>query len=103
MTFSAPKRVSVLLGVGDDTLRAVIRDAHDRVVRDALGYVERMAAVTRRGRVACMRSPTMRWPPRRFSIARRVPATRNCALQVLVANLTLGADGHLSTPDGRRS
>jgi conjugative relaxase-like TrwC/TraI family protein len=49
LTFSAPKSVSVLFGVGDDDLRAVLRDAHDRAVIDALGYMEREAAVTRRG------------------------------------------------------
>src|SRR3954468_5638338 len=35
LTFSAPKSVSVLLGVGDDAMRSVIRDAHDRAVGDA--------------------------------------------------------------------
>ena len=49
LTFSAPKSVSVLFGVGDDALRTVLRDAHDRAVLDALGYMERAAAVTRRG------------------------------------------------------
>jgi hypothetical protein len=49
LTFSAPKSVSVLFGIGDDELRAVVRDAHDRAVIDALGYMEREAAVTRRG------------------------------------------------------
>src|SRR5687767_9211983 len=48
LTFSAPKSVSVLFGVGDDAMRAVVQAAHDRAVREALGYMERAAAVTRR-------------------------------------------------------
>src|SRR4051794_19941621 len=44
VTFSAPKSVSVLFGIGDDELRGAIRDAHDRAVLDALGYVEGHAA-----------------------------------------------------------
>src|SRR5690349_5803510 len=49
LTFSAPKSVSVLFGVGDDELRGVIRDAHDQAVAEALGYLEREAIATRRG------------------------------------------------------
>ena len=43
LTFSAPKSVSVLFGIGDDALRGAIQDAHDRAVADALAYVEREA------------------------------------------------------------
>ena len=49
LTFSAPKSVSVLFGIGDDVLRRAIRDAHDQAVGEALGYLEREAAVTRAG------------------------------------------------------
>ena len=49
LTFSAPKSVSVLFGVGDDEMRGAIQDAHDQAVREALAYVEREAGVTRRG------------------------------------------------------
>jgi hypothetical protein len=41
LTFSAPKSVRVLFGIGDDKLRAVLRDAHDRAVLEAVGYIER--------------------------------------------------------------
>ena len=50
LTFSAPKSVSVLFGVGDEALRGRVRAAHDRAVREALGYLERSAAAVRRGR-----------------------------------------------------
>src|ERR1700760_4430008 len=49
LTFSAPKSVSVLFGVGDGRLRGVLRDAHDRAVGEALACVGRAAAATRRG------------------------------------------------------
>ncbi|WP_324341576.1 MobF family relaxase [Baekduia sp.] len=49
LTFSAPKSVSVVYGIGDRTVSPVVRDAHDEAVREALGYLERHAAWTRRG------------------------------------------------------
>jgi conjugative relaxase-like TrwC/TraI family protein len=49
LTFSAPKSVSVLYGVADRTVSPVVREAHDRAVEEALGYVERHATWTRRG------------------------------------------------------
>src|SRR5690349_12114485 len=35
LTFSAPKSVSVLFGIGGSELRGAIRDAHDRAVGEA--------------------------------------------------------------------
>ena len=49
LTFSAPKSVSVLYGIGDSELSGKVRDAHDRAVEQALGYLERHATWTRRG------------------------------------------------------
>ncbi|MCW2993816.1 MAG: conjugative relaxase [Conexibacter sp.] len=49
LTFSAPKSVSVLFGLGDRTVAPVVRDVHDQAVADALGYIERNAVWTRRG------------------------------------------------------
>ncbi len=49
LTFSAPKSVSVIYGLGDpDTVREV-RAAHDRAVGAALGWLERAGCVSRRG------------------------------------------------------
>jgi conjugative relaxase-like TrwC/TraI family protein len=50
LTFSAPKSVSVLYGIGSDQVSAAARDAHDEAVRQAIGYLERHAAKVRRGR-----------------------------------------------------
>src|SRR3954470_13761736 len=53
LTFSAPKSVSLLYGIGDDRTARLARDAHDEAVKQALGYMERNACWTRRsgGRV----------------------------------------------------
>jgi conjugative relaxase-like TrwC/TraI family protein len=50
LTFSAPKSVSVIYGISDRTISPVVRQAHDDAVRDALGYLERHATWTRRGK-----------------------------------------------------
>lgn len=50
LTFSAPKSVSVLLGVTGPVVSAQVRDAHDAAVQQAVGYIERHATWTRRGR-----------------------------------------------------
>jgi conjugative relaxase-like TrwC/TraI family protein len=49
LTFSAPKSVSVLFAVSDPDVARLVRDAHDQAVVQALAYVERHAAWTRRG------------------------------------------------------
>src|SRR3954471_23075863 len=50
LTFSAPKSVSILYGVGGADVSAAVREAHDDAVRQALGYLEREACWTRRRR-----------------------------------------------------
>jgi conjugative relaxase-like TrwC/TraI family protein len=49
VTFSAPKSVSVLFGLGDESLRRTVRSAHDAAVAEAFGYLELVAANGRRG------------------------------------------------------
>ncbi|MFN8160889.1 MAG: MobF family relaxase [Solirubrobacterales bacterium] len=49
LTFSAPKSVSLLWALGDPGISAPIRDAHERSIDAALGYLERQACWTRRG------------------------------------------------------
>ena len=47
----------MLFGIGDESVRAAIQAAHDRAVADAFGYIERQAAVTRRGAGGIHRIP----------------------------------------------
>ncbi len=102
LTFSAPKSVSVLFGIGDDELRAVLRDAHDRAVIDALGYMEREAAVTRRGPAGAHGIVGNGLVAAAFRHRTSRAGDPQLHTHVLVANLTLGADGQWSTLDGRR-
>ncbi len=55
-TFSAPKSVSVLFGVGEPELRLEITDAHDRAVETVLGWIEAHAhtRLRRRGHIVCV-------------------------------------------------
>ncbi|MGB8360520.1 MAG: MobF family relaxase [Acidimicrobiia bacterium] len=39
-TFSAPKSVSLLWGLGDDRVRSQVAEAHDRAVESVLGWIE---------------------------------------------------------------
>jgi conjugative relaxase-like TrwC/TraI family protein len=102
LTFSAPKSVSVLFGIGDERLREVIAAAHDRAIEDALGYVERQGAVTRRGAggVHSIRGHGLIAAAFRHRTSRA--GDPQLHTHVLVANLTLGADGRWSALDGRR-
>ncbi len=102
LTFSAPKSVSVLFGIGDDDLRRAIRDAHDHAVGEALGYLEREAAVTRRGPggVHVIAGRGLIGAAFRHRTSRA--GDPQLHTHVLVANLVLGADGRWSTLDGRR-
>src|SRR4051794_21534856 len=102
LTFSAPKSVSVLFGVGDDDLRGVIRDAHDEAVAEALGYLEREAIATRRGAggMNVIRGHGLIGAAFRHRTSRA--GDPQLHTHVLVANLVLGADGRWGTLDGRR-
>jgi conjugative relaxase-like TrwC/TraI family protein len=50
LTFSAPKSVSVLFAIDDERVAGELLAAHERAVDVALGYLERKACRTRRGR-----------------------------------------------------
>jgi conjugative relaxase-like TrwC/TraI family protein len=101
LTFSAPKSVSVLFGVGDEELRAVVQTAHDRAVREALAYMERAAAVTRRGAGGAHVIAGNGFVAAAFRHRTSRAGDPQLHTHVLVANLTLGADGRWSTLDGR--
>jgi conjugative relaxase-like TrwC/TraI family protein len=102
LTFSAPKSVSVLFGVGDDGMRAAIQDAHDQAVREALAYVEREAGVTRRGAGGAVAIAGRGLIGAAFRHRTSRAGDPQLHTHVLVANLVLGADGRWgsSTGDG---
>lgn len=49
-TFSAPKSVSLIWAAGDAELRQQIKTAQERAVCQAIQFIERKAAITRRGK-----------------------------------------------------
>ena len=82
--------------------RASLQEAHDRAVRDALGYLEREAAVTRRGPAGVHAIAGNGFVAAGFRHRTSRAGDPQLHTHVLVANLTLGADGQWSTLDGRR-
>jgi conjugative relaxase-like TrwC/TraI family protein len=49
LTFSAPKSVSVLFGVGDERVAQQVREAHRAAVDQTIGYLEELCARAARG------------------------------------------------------
>jgi conjugative relaxase-like TrwC/TraI family protein len=88
LTFSAPKSVSALYGLGDpDTVRKV-RAAHDRSVAAALDWLEREACVSRRGVDGRERIPTDGFVGAAFAHRSSRAGDPQLHTHVLVANLT---------------
>ncbi len=101
LCFRAPKSVSVLAGLGDPDTVAAIHACHDRAVVAALEYLERTATWTRRGHngVEVIRGDGLVGAAFRHRTSRAQDP--HLHTHVLVANVTLGADGRWSTLDGR--
>jgi conjugative relaxase-like TrwC/TraI family protein len=100
LTFSAPKSVSVLYGVGDRTVSPVVREAHDRAVEEALGYIERHGTWTRRGRGGhrVLRGAGLKVAAFRHRSSRA--GDPQLHTHAVIANATV-AEGRATTLDGR--
>jgi conjugative relaxase-like TrwC/TraI family protein len=102
LTFSAPKSVSVVFGVGDREVRDAVRRAHERGVREALAYVEQSAAFVRRGPAGAEVMQAEGLVAAAFRHRTSRAGDPQLHTHVLVANLGLGTDGRWSALDGRR-
>ena len=102
LTFSAPKSVSVLFGLGDDHVRGAVRQAHDRAVVAAMGHVERTAAAVRRGHGGLIVEPASGLVVGSFRHRTSRVGDPQLHTHAVVANLGRGPDGRWSTLDGRR-
>ena len=100
LTFSAPKSVSVLFGVGRFEVSAAVRAAQDASVDAALGYVERTACWSRRG-AACVQVAGSGFVAAAFRHRSSRAGDPQLHTHVLVANVTCGPDGRWATLDGR--
>jgi conjugative relaxase-like TrwC/TraI family protein len=101
LTFSAPKSVSVLFGVGGERVQGAIRSAHDRAVEDALGYLERSAAKGRRGHDGLVTINGSGLLAAAFRHRTSRAGDPQLHTHVVVANVVHGADGRWSALDAR--
>ena len=101
LTFSAPKSVSVLWGLGDSETSATVRAAHDRAVAEGLAYLERHATMARRGAGGERRIETSGLVAAAFVHRTSRNGDPQLHTHVLAANVVLGADGRWSSPDAR--
>jgi conjugative relaxase-like TrwC/TraI family protein len=102
LTFSAPKSVSILFGLGDPDVARQARDAHEAAVDAALGYMERHAAVARRGHGGLQLVPGNGFVGAAFRHRSSRAGDPQLHTHVLVANMTRGPDGRWTALDGRR-
>ena len=102
LAFRAPKSVSLVWALGDEETAAVVRDAHDQAVHAAVGYLERHAAYSRRGRNGIERVPVAGLVAAAFRHRTSRAGDPLLHTHVLVSNLGLCADGQWRTLDSPR-
>ncbi len=102
LTFSAPKSVSVLFGLGDAEVSREVRGAHEAAVAGALGYMERQGAVARRGHGGAESVLGNGFVAAAFRHRTSRAGDPQLHTHVLVANMTRGPDGRWTALDARR-
>jgi len=103
VTFSAPKSVSVLFGIGDARIQSAIRDAHEQAVIDAFGYLEGALSVARRGAGGHTKIAGNGLTAAAFMHRTSPAGDPQLHTHVLVANLIQGSDGQWSHSTGGSS
>ena len=101
LTFSAPKSVSVIFGLADDDVGAQVCGAHETAVDAALAYVERQAAVARRGAAGAESVAGNGFLGAAFRHRSSRAGDPQLHTHVLVANMTKGPDGRWTALDAR--
>ena len=102
LTFSAPKSVSVLFGLGDAATRDATRRAHGEAVQQALEYVERSAAAVRRGHAGAIVERADGIVAATFRHRTSRAGDPQLHTHALIANIARGPDGRWSALDGRQ-
>ncbi|HEX4108121.1 MAG TPA: MobF family relaxase [Solirubrobacteraceae bacterium] len=102
LTFSAPKSVSLLFGLGDEHVSRAARDAHEAAVDAALEYMERHAALGRRGKGGAISVLGNGFIGAGFRHRTSRAGDPQLHTHVLVANMTRGPDGRWTALDARR-
>lgn len=101
LTFRAPKSVSVLFGIAEETVAGEIRAAHQAAVAEALGYMEREACKARQGRGGATVVAGRGFVAAAFEHRSSRAGDPLLHTHVVVANETQGPDGRWSALDGR--
>ncbi len=101
LTFTAPKSVSVLAAVGDESIRRAILAAQAAGARAGLDYLERRACFVRRGRngVRVQRGQGFAGAMYLHEMARS--GDPHLHAHLVIANRVKGPDGRWSAPDMR--
>jgi conjugative relaxase-like TrwC/TraI family protein len=100
-TWSAPKSVSLLYGLSDPGVTAIVRGIHEDAVEQALGYLERRALRVRRGAGGERRLDAHGFVAAAFVHRTSRAGDPQLHTHVLVANVAEGVDGAWSAPDAR--
>ena len=105
VTISAPKSVSVLFGLGDPTVAAAVRTAHQVAVGEALGYLESVAGHGLRGHQGdgqrAAHIGTDGWIVAAFEHHTSRAGDPQLHTHLVVPNLLRGADGKWSAVDSK--
>jgi conjugative relaxase-like TrwC/TraI family protein len=102
LTLSAPKSVSVAWALGDVDTAKVIAGAHDRAVADTVAVFETEVLRARRGHGGLTQVAADGVAAAAFAHRSSRAGDPHLHTHVVVANVTVDADGHWSAPDGRR-
>jgi conjugative relaxase-like TrwC/TraI family protein len=102
LTFRPPKSVSVLFGLAGSEISSEVRDAHEAAVESALDYMERHAAVGRRGHGGIESVPGNGFLAAAFRHRTSRAGDPQLHTHVLVANITRGPDERWTALDGRK-
>ena len=101
LTLSAPKSVSLVWGLGDETTTSVVVDCHERAVDAAIAYLERHACRVRRGHAGAEIAKGHGFIAAGFRHRTSRLGDPSLHTHVLVANVTEGADGRWTALDAR--
>jgi conjugative relaxase-like TrwC/TraI family protein len=101
LTFSPVKSVSTLWAIADPHVAALIEEAHQAAVRDALGFLERHALFTRQGRNGVRQVNVTGLVAAGFTHRDSRAGDPDLHTHVAVANKVQALDGHWLSIDGR--
>jgi hypothetical protein len=101
LTFSPVKSVSTLWAVADPHVAALIEQAHQAAVQDALGFIERRALFTRQGRNGVRQVNVRGLVAAGFTHRDSRAGDPDLHTHVAVANMVQTLDGRWLSIDGR--